>query len=256
VPGTKEWLTDVALGRIPGYSVVHKFGTGTLTTALAPVCASGFYRTPTAATALEFVSTSADDAANGSGAREVTVTGLGASWSQVSQTVATNGTTAAPLLTDLVRLHRWYVSKSGTYATQTAASHAGTLKIQAAGGSDLWSSIGLVGGLGRGQSQIGAFTIPASKTGWLMSYNISVATTKSCDFYFFQRPNANDTSAPYTGTMRIVRSLVGVAAPWEPLPKMPDGPFVGPCDVGFLGKVTSTGTAEASVDFELLLVDA
>ena len=120
----RNFYAEVAKGNVPKHSLVHKFGAHTLTTTLEPICFSGFYRTPTTATALEFVSSSTNDTSAGTGAREVTVIGLDSSWNEVSQTVTTNGTTAVALSTDLIRLYRWYVSSSGTYATQTTGLKA------------------------------------------------------------------------------------------------------------------------------------
>jgi len=112
---------------------VHKFGAANLTTTIAPITYSGVYQTPMTAQSLEFVSSNANDISTGSGAREITVIGLDSSWNEVSQTVITDGTTPVALNTDLIRLYRWYVSQSGTYATQSMGSHAGILTIRAAG---------------------------------------------------------------------------------------------------------------------------
>ena len=113
----RDWYTEVAKGNVPGHSLVHKFGATDAGTTMAPVTVSGFYRVPTAATALEFVSDDANDDAAGTGAREVTVVGLDENWAEVTQTVVTDGLTPVALGTDLIRLYRWYVSSSGTYAS-------------------------------------------------------------------------------------------------------------------------------------------
>lgn len=248
----RDFYLSVARGLIPKHSLVHKFGANSLTTTLNPITQSGFYRTPTTATALEFVSSDANDTSAGTGAREVTVIGLNGSWQEVTQTVTTNGTTAVALGTNLIRLYRWYVSSSGTYATQSTGSHAGTLTIRESGGGATWSTIGIAP-FPTGQSQIGSYTIPTGYTGYLLSKNIFVDSTKEADIYFFQRPLANDVSSPFSGAMRLFEREVGVTGGFELKTVAPKGPFVGPCDLGFMGK-TSTGTAEVSVEFELLLV--
>ena len=250
------WLVEVAKGNIEGHSLVQKFGAGALTTSLAPVCQSGFYRVPTVATSLEIVSNNAADAQNGVGARKITIVGLDANWNEVTQEIsthATDGTTAVPLTTDLVRIYRWYVSESGTYATQLAGSHNGILTIQESGGGDIWSQI-IVTPFPIGQSQIGVYTVPAGKSAYLLSKNVFTDTSKTADIYFYQRPLADDVTTPYTGTMRLIEREVGVAGGYQLMTHAPKGPFVGPCDIGFMGKV-SVGTAEVSVEFELLIVD-
>ena len=130
---TRDFLIEVRKGNIAGHSLVHKFGEASVSTSLVPVTGSVEYPTPTSATSLELISSDTNDTSSGSGAREVTVLGLNGSWNEVSQTVSTNGTTAVALTTDLLRIYRWYVSQSGTYATQSAGSHAGTLTIRESG---------------------------------------------------------------------------------------------------------------------------
>ena len=93
----RMWLNAAALGLIPGTDIIHKFGERTVSTTPEPVTLSGFYRTPTAATALEFVSDSAADDAVGLGAQEITIQGLDSTWMEVTQTLETDGTTPVAL---------------------------------------------------------------------------------------------------------------------------------------------------------------
>jgi hypothetical protein len=253
VKSVDDYYTEVVKGNIAGHSMIHKFGAALLTTTLAPITNSGFYRVPTTATALEFVSDSTDDDIVGTGAQKITITGLDSNWEEVSQTIETDGTTPVAIPTSLTRVYRWYVSQSGSYATQTVGSHAGVLTIRESGGGDTWSEIPITP-FPIGQSQIAVYTVPAGKTAYLLSKNIFVDTTKTADIYFYQRPLANDVTTPYTGTMRLIEREVGVQGGYDLRTKAPKGPFVGPCDLGFMGNV-SVGTADASAEFELLVVD-
>lgn len=250
--GTTEWYQRVSQGLVPGYSVIHKFGYGSVGTTLIPVSPAGVYQTPTTAQALEFVSSSVNDTAAGSGAREITVIGLDANWAEVSQTVTTNGTTAVALGTNLIRLYRWYVSSSGTYASSAAGSHAGTLTIRAAGAGATWDTIGATP-FPFGQSEIAAYTIPAGKTGYLVMKHYTVDGTKSYDIYFFKRESANDVSAPYPA-MRIVERELDIQGSVTSEFVIPRSGFAGPCDVGVMAKVAS-GTGSISAEFILLLKD-
>ncbi|WP_373031675.1 hypothetical protein, partial [Sulfurovum sp.] len=216
------------------------------------IATGGVYKTPIAATALEFVSSSANDSSAGTGAQEITIIGLNSSWVEVTQTIETNGTTAVALGTDLVRLYRWYVSRTGTYATQTAGSHAGNLTIRESGAGATWATINVTP-FAFGQSQIGCFTIPAGKTGYIVSKNFFSDSSKSVDLYFFSRANADDVTTPFTGTMRIIEREVGLSGGFGPQWKAGKGPLVGPCDIGFMG-VISIGNADIAVEFEVLLI--
>jgi len=248
----RDFFTEVSEGNITGYSLVHKFGaSASIGTTLLPVALANTYQTPTTATSLEFVSDSANDTANGTGARQITVIGIGADWTEVSQTVTTNGITAVALTTPLLRLYRWYVSQSGAYATQATSSHVGTLTIRVAGGGTTWSRIPVTP-FPMGQSQIGSYTVPLGKSAYLLSLDVYVSSSKAVDVLVFQRPNANDITAPYTGAIRLVSQWAQVTGHLPVKYRSPRGPFVGPCDIGFMAK-TSTGTGSATVEFELIL---
>ena len=249
-----EYYAEVARGNIPGVSTVHKFGAANVGTTIVHISQSLVYQTPTTAVNLEFVSSSANDALNNVGAREITFIGLDANWAEQTVTMATHatvGTTAVAITGTWRRLYRWHVSQSGAYASSTVGSHVGTLTVRVAGAGATWSTIGLVP-FATGQSQIGAYTVPLGKTAYLLSKGINVEGTKPADVLFFQRPLANDVTTPYTGTMRLVEREVGVTGHIDISYLIPKGPFVGPCDLGFMGKVTS-GDSEVSVEFELLI---
>lgn len=222
-------------------------------TTLVPVTQSGTYKTPTIVTSLEFVSDDVNDTILGSGARVITLIGLGSDWKEVTQNVVTNGTTPVILSINLLRLYRWYVAMTGTYATDTVHSHAGNLTIQEAGGGTVWSNINIAP-VPVGQSQIGCYTIPIGKTGYLFNRLVYTESNKTTDVYLFSRDQANVTFGNITGTKRIVEKLISVAGGFTIAPTLPDGPFVGPCDLMYMAKVSS-GTGEVSIDFELLLVD-
>jgi len=248
-----DFYTEVAKGNVIGHSLVHKFGTALLTTTPAVISQTGAYQVPMAAVTLEFVSSDANDTVAGSGAQEVTVMGLDLNWNEVTTTVETDGVTAVIIDTDFIRIFRWFVSRSGTYASSSISSHAGVLTLQVSGGGTVWDTIPIVP-FPIGQSVIGAYTIPKGKAGYLLSKQIFVDSTKTADIYFFQRAHADDVTPPYSGVRRIVEREVGIAGTLTMDFRSPKGPFVGPCDVGFIGSV-SVSDADASAEFELLLVD-
>jgi len=251
--GSYDFLSEVAKGSVPGHSIVQKFGAGVLGTSLSTVTHSGYYRTPTEATELEFVSSNPLDTSNDSGAREITIVGLDANWEEVTQTLETNGLTAVTLDTPLVRLYRWYVSSSGTYAGAASGSHVGTLYIRETDAVTEWSRIPNEPICG-GQSQIGLYTVPKGYVGYLLSKHIYADTSKTASFYFCRRDHADDVTAPYSGIARIVEQELGVSGAIDIRKQSPNGPFVGPCDIGFRALATQAGT-DVAVEFELLLIE-
>lgn len=242
---------EIAQGNLERFDVMHKFGGGVMSTTFSPVTQSGYYRTPSTPATLEILSDNVADTYGGAGAQQVTITGLNSSWDEITFTVNMSGTTPVALPHDMLRVYRWYVSSSGTYSTQSLGSHYGILEIREAAAGPVWSIVP-IDPFPAGQSEIGAYTIPRGYVGYLMGKNIFTDTSKTADFYFFQRDNADDVTSPYAGTMRLIEREVGVQGGYKVSFDIPKGPIVGPADVGYIGYV-SVGTADVSVEFELIL---
>lgn len=244
---------QVAKGLVSGVTGFSKFGrNGAVGTTTVPVAAGGIYKTPTTATALEIVSSSANDTAAGSGAQSVTVVGLDTNWAELSQTIATNGTTPVAVPTNLLRVYRMFVASSGTYATQSAGSHAGTITVRESGAGATWATLDLVNSFPQGQSLIGAYTVPAGHTLYVDTWFVSVESTKPASVQFFRRSSAHDVTTPFAGAIRVQKTwegLVNDAMETETVPLK----FEAYTDLGFMASVAA-GTAEVSVTFSGYLV--
>jgi len=250
----EDYFLEVQRGNRTGKSVVHKFGgSASVVATLVPVTISNTYNTPTAPVALEFLSSSANDNSAGSGAREIIVQGIqsAVTWELSTQTFATNGVTPVAIGSWL-RIFRWLVSESGTYATPAAGSHAGILTIRVAGGGATWTRIPITP-FPVAQSQISVYTIPSGKTGYFRSADVYVDSTKSLNVLCFQRPNADVVTAPYS-SMRLVNQWVGLSGEMHYEPDYPNGPYVGPCDFGFMAQGSAVAS-DITIDFELELID-
>lgn len=249
-----SFLTEVAKGNVPGHSYIHKFGRNdAVGTSLIPICNGGNYQTPTSAQALEILSSSANDAAAGTGARKVVIQGLNASCAEINEEVTLNGTTPVALSTQFFRIFRVFVSESGSYANQSTPSQLGTITIRGAGGGDTWVTIPLLNStFGVAQSLIGAYTVPAGKTAYILSQTITVDSGKSATVVFFKRENVDTVSAPFE-PLRAQNIYTGLTGFHEML-HITNESYPEKTDMGFMGFM-STGTGDISVEFELLLVD-
>lgn len=255
---SRDFYLDVAQGQKKGYSTVHKFGRNeAVGTSLVPVCYGGVYQTPTATVTLEAISDDANDTAAGTGAQEITLEYLDSNFVEQTATIEMNGTSATSgTVAGVLRLFRLYVSRSGTYATASSASQNGTITVRVSGAGATWAQIPEVGTttFGVGQSLIGAYTVPAGKTAYILSTNISVDSGKAVDCYFFARNNADDISTPFTGILRSKNIYSGVTAGLYQVQHKTYEAYTEKTDIGYLASVAS-GTADVSVEFELLLVD-
>jgi hypothetical protein len=254
---TYPWL-DTSRGLTTGIRSIKKFGRNKLVgTTYVPVSLGGVYQTPQsgAATTLRIkAGGNANDTAAGSGAREITLIGLDETFTEVTETLATAGASASSATTaTFTRLYRCFVSASGTYATSAAGSHAGDIVIEnSAGGTD-WATIDSTN-FPKGQSEIGGFSIEAGKTAYVFLDDITVDSGKTADAVFFAKQGIDQTAAPYSA-MRAVSTLTGLTGGIADLSgrQTPFGPFVGPCDIGWLAKVSAT-TGSISVEFEIFIV--
>lgn len=246
---------DVAFGAKPQMYYVHKFGENdAVGTSLVPVSQGGVYRTPTSAVTLAAISTDADDTLAGAGAQQITVIYLDSNWVEQTDVIDMNGATeSTDTITDVLRLYRVFVSRSGTYATQSAASQQGTITVRVSGAGETWAVLETVAtGFGVGQSQIGAYTVPAGYTAFILSSFITVDGNKEANVYFFTRTNADDITTPFTGTLRVQNEYKGVSGSIV-IPHKTYESYPEKTDIGFMA-LTSTGTVEVTTEFELLLV--
>ena len=256
---TFPWL-DISRGLQSGIYSVSKFGRNdAVGTSFVPIAIGGVYQTPQSGSATTLrikAGGNANDTAAGTGAREVTLEGLDETFTQVTETLATAGASASSATTTtFTRIFRAYVSKSGTYATASAGSHSASITIEnGAGGTD-WLTIDSTVGFPVGQSEVGAYSVCSTKTAYIKLRQVTADTGKRFDLIFFHRGNIDETAAPYTA-MRAKSVIVGldggVLGQYSDF-EVPLGPFSGPCDLGFMGKV-NTGTGEISVEFEIIEV--
>jgi hypothetical protein len=247
-----DFLIEVAKGNVPGHSVTHRFGHNTVGTTLTPLTHSGVYQTPTAAVALEIVSSDADDKfIAGDGARTVSITGLLLDGSIVTQVIELTGLTPVSIPIPLWRLLDWEVATTGTYGTTAVGGHQGTLTIRVASAGATWSTLG-VSAFASGRSEISWYTVPAGFRAYLFFQSIDIAALTPADVYFMRRLDANIVAAPFTPMVELAE-WSGILSGGEGDSNFPVDGLPAFTDMGYMGEV-GTGTASISVSYEIMLV--
>lgn len=249
---SSDFLIEVAKGKVPGHSIVHKYGHGVVGTTVSAITLSGFYRTPLAPVSLEFVSDDANDSALGTGAREIKVWGIDGNYDEIIQTIPTGGLGAVAIPIDLLRIHRWKVTASGTYANNGTGSHAGTLTIRVAGAGETWTVID-VAPYPQAQSEISCYTIRNGVTAYIVEHDVDVDSNKAVDVLIMAREGIDTVVAPFT-PMQVKGHYVGMKGHAVTPFDAPQGGFPARTDLIYMGKVTS-GSADVSVHFTLMLVE-
>lgn len=244
---------EIADGLID-YTVVHKFGRNSaIGNSFVPVAFGGLFRTPQVpdATAVRVKAGNVNDTANGSGARSVVVEGIDSVGDEVSEILVTAGVSAGPPSSiEFLRVYRAYVNESGVYGTATVGSHAATIIIENAAGTEDWIGIEFEA-LSRSQSQTAVYTIPNGKIGYIKSFFVTTETNKPVDLVLLRRANILQTSPPYSPIITQTE-FTGIQNPFVSNFGVPIGPFDANTDLGWMARV-SVGTAGVSVDFEILL---
>lgn len=243
-----DFLIEVAKGKIPGHKLIHKFGrnmavaNGTWEHVSLLSGASAFL---SAATTVRVKAGDVADTAAGAGAREITVVGIDNNLNEVTEAIATAGTSASSATTALFwRVYRAYVSACGTYG----ASNTAAVTIENSGGGTDLIQIAAE----EGQSQYGGYTVPTGKKAYLVSLLLTADAAKAADFKLMTRANFNNTSAPMS-PVRLRNYWDGVLGT---LRYHPDGPvkYDALTDIWIESEGGGVNT-EVSVDFELLIVD-
>lgn len=159
---TRDFLLDIGFGAIAGYSVVNVLGHNADIDAAEDIWpGGGDYPWMTGATSLEVVSTSANDAAAGTGARTIYVTLLDANYVQSSVTVTMNGITPVAIAGTWFRINGAFVLSGGS-----GGVNAGDISIRNAGGGTTRCLVTAGDGIAK-QSQ---YTVPAGYSLALRSF--------------------------------------------------------------------------------------
>jgi len=253
----KDFDVEIHKGNIENHSLVHKFGSNdAVGTSYVPLTSSGTYMTPTALTSLEMVSDdNTNDKAGQSGALTVKVWGINntnGAWTEDSETVVLNGTTAVALTKQYYRIFRMRVMTSGTYGSTGGASHDSTITLRAAGAGATWSVIGTDGGLGFGTSEIGVYTVPKGYKAYLIEAHLYVDATKPASILMYKREGADTVSAPFA-PMQVLQVFKNVTSSQDAGANAANTIIEGPADIGFMAKLSS-GTGTVGVAFEIMLV--
>jgi hypothetical protein len=248
-PLSVKWgKLEVVAGNVTNYSANRKFGANLVvgTTEEDIWTNGGTYPWPTAAETVRVrAGGNANDTSAGSGARTVTVEGLNGSGTEISEDLTLAGASASSATSaTFMRVNRVFVATMGTYGD----ANAGTITIENTSSTNILATIET----GIGQTQQTHYTVPASKTAYLMHITANVPSAKAVDLKMWQRLDFDDTSAP-VGAKRLVTRIDALETSYE---EDIGGftSFAAKTDLWWTGKV-DTGTGEADVTYSFVLID-
>ena len=246
----RDWYAAIAKGDVPGHSLVHKFGASQSVPngSWAVVSYGSTERAvhPSSASTVRVKGGgNAADTSTGTGAQTFFVNGISSAGTEVTEELTLQGTGVSTDTTNKFwRVHRAYVGDCGTYNE----TNTGDVTVEnSTSGVDY-----LTVASSDGQSLVGQYTIPAGKTGYLHSVELSVDASKPADFRLMKRENFDDVTTPYS-PYRLQNLWDGISDTFVFQPRSPIA-FSEKTDVWIEARGSGAGT-EASVNFEIVLVD-
>ena len=196
----EDFNLQVARGQIQGHKTLFKFGNnedinGSLETIWSY---GGLYVYPTVATQMKVSSTSANDTSGGTGARTIVVSGLNATYDEVSETVVLNGQTAVLTTTTFIRVFRSFVVTAGTGATAAGTIYIGTGTVTAGVPATVYAQIVL----GENQTLMALWTVPAGYTLYISRGTFSAASNNAAQYIL-----SKFMIRPFNGVFRNVADV-------------------------------------------------
>ena len=171
---TEPFDLQVARGQITGHKTLFKFGNnsdinGSLETIWSH---GGLYVYPTSAIQMKVSSSSADDAALGTGARTVSVQGLDQNYNEVAETITLTGQTEVLTTNTFIRVFRAFVITAGSTNTAQGTIYVGTGTVTAGVPATVYTEIAL----GENQTTMAVWTVPAGYTFYVYRGTFSAAS--------------------------------------------------------------------------------
>ncbi len=246
-----DFLLQVQMGRIAGYSIAHGLGRNSAVAngvweAIHEAGGVFNFMTAPATVRIKAGGNAADDNDSGAGARTVVVEGLDNNGEAASETLTLAGADASAASSTLFwRTNIMYVASVGTYGV----ANTGAIILEDSGGVANRMLIPA----DAGQTLHGAYAVPLGKRGYILTIHANVDANKAADIRMYIRENLTDTTAPMSplrqhqffdavlgGVDLQVRSSLETL---EPL-----------TDVYFEAEGAGAST-EVDIDFEILLED-
>lgn len=173
----EPWELQVSRGQISYHKTLFKYGSNTdIDDSLETIwSAGGLYAYPAAATVMKVSSSSADDAAAGTGARTIQVYGLDANYNEITETVTLNGQTEVNTTNSYLRVFRAFVINAGSGGTAAGTIYIGTGTVTLGVPATIYAEIPV----GANQTLMAVWTVPANYTAYITRGSLSGASNNA-----------------------------------------------------------------------------
>lgn len=202
----------------------------------------------TTAAAIEVVSTSANDAAAGTGARTILIEGIGADYLPLSETITMNGATIVAGNAAKLYLDVW---RASVVTTGSGLVNAGTITVRYPAGSTLTTIPVHATAGGMSVSQNTHYIIPADKIGLIYAVYISISGTAKSDIVFWtQLDNSGFTPTAPKKVLTMYSVVTGFRIFSQEVPL-----YLPPRTKLWFSANTDTDNTEIMVGYDLAVVN-
>jgi hypothetical protein len=201
---TEPFEFQVARGQIPGHSVIHVFGynpdvDNNVEATIWPI-PGVLLGHPTSPTIMTISSSSAADAAAGTGARTVYIFGINGTGGYNDEVVTLNGQAPVNTVNTYDAIERIQVLTAGTGGVNAGTIYAGTGTVTAGVPAVPYSAVGV----GDNISLVGHWTCPKGYTGYLLAGKLTTGTTTASQ-YILGKLKLRDTNGMiYTAAVTTI----------------------------------------------------
>jgi hypothetical protein len=194
-----NFFYSVAQGLIPNVHAVAEFGenldVGTSQETLWGE--GGLYSYLSSAEQLTLSSTSANDTSGGTGLQTVTIFGLDGNYDEQSETITLNGLSGVTTTNSYLRIYTMCGVAVGSGGVNAGNIYAGTGTITAGKPANVYAQMDI----GKGQTLMAIYTIPAGYTGYLRQIYFSTGKSHSIYAQLYTRKINESLTVKHTGRM-------------------------------------------------------
>ena len=226
---------QIARGQFSSLSFhINKFGYNTAVgTSYEPITDLGTNVLPSAAGVVSIVSSSANDASAGTGARTIEVQGLDTNYEEITEVVTLTGVSTVTTSASFLRIFRMKTLTAGS-----GLVNAGNITASI-GGSDIARITA-----GEGQTLMGVYTVPANKTAYLLKFQASLSKNQEAQIELRTKSGSSGAAWQVKGKFGTFANTVEYS---YPIPLQ----ITQKTDIQFRAKAGAT--SEMGIVFDLVL---
>ncbi len=177
--------TRISGGDIIGLGEIFKFGFNASVgsgeeTIWEGATASVLYAYPSAAKVMTVSSDSSDDAAAGTGARTIKITGLDADYREITETLTLDSSVAVSSVESFLRVFRAEIETAGSGGQNDGTVYVGASTVAGGVPSEIYAQINP----SENQTLMAIYTVPLGKTAYINGVHFATSANKATTFHF------------------------------------------------------------------------